>query len=107
MYNHNEITLSHQYYPMLTFMMAMKWVMSLHLYFISKPFFSRVTFVLYTAWRKLGEFHTIMYNIYIRRVAIDLPLGNIVEVQCELGEHWALLFILLLGPIQHLTHLKV
>ncbi len=33
------------------------------------------------------------------------PLRDIVEVHGELRQHWTLLLILLLGPVQHLTNL--
>ena len=70
MYNENRAVL-HINIPsiyVLTFMMAIKCVMSLHLYFISKPFFSRVTFVLQSTAR---EFHTITFQT---RITIDMTI---------------------------------
>ena len=33
------------------------------------------------------------------------PLRDIVEMHGELSQHWTLLLILLLSPVQHLTNL--
>ena len=38
---------------------------------------------------------------------IHSPLRNIVEVHGKLCEHWTLLLILLLSPVQHLTYLHI
>ena len=47
--------------------------------------------------------HSYMYMY----MYIHSPLRNIIEVHGKLCEHWTLLLILLLSPVQHLTYLHM
>jgi len=106
----------HEDQALLTFMTEMKWLISLTRYFMSAPGFSSITLVLprqsthkkntHTTQPIRTFHHTRQESLPARGRQADSPLGDIVEVEGELGQHGAALLILLLGPVQHLTHLS-